>query len=88
MKGSQWRYIDIIYLCTFDVVVKGKVGLRSHPHLFEACLMEKGGLACHDIFGHPTMKMHNLTYGLFEIGDRSWIEFSTINTIIIMAVYI
>jgi hypothetical protein len=45
-------------------------------------------LACHDIFGHPTMKMHNLTYGLFEIGDRSWIEFSTINTIIIMAVYI
>jgi hypothetical protein len=53
------------------VVVKGKVGMRSHPHLFEACLMEKGGLACHYIFGHSTMKMHNLTYGLFEIGDRS-----------------
>ncbi len=50
------------------MVVKGKVGMRSHPHLFEACLMEKSGLACHDIFGHPTMKMHNLTYGLFEIG--------------------
>jgi hypothetical protein len=32
-------------------------------------------LACHDIFGHPTMKIHNLSYGLFEIGDRSWIEF-------------
>ncbi len=29
---------------------KGKVGMRSHPHLFEACPMEKGGLVCHDIF--------------------------------------
>jgi len=45
--------------------------MRSHPHLFEACPMEKGGLVCHDIFGHTTMKMHNLTYALFEIGDRS-----------------
>jgi len=68
-----------------DVVVKDKVGRRSHPHLLGPCLMEKGGLACHHIFGHPTMKIHNLTYGLFEIGDRSWIEFSTIDTIIMAA---